>query len=148
MNKATAEYFIVGWKKKGYCRKSREASISSRNQQTKLRLRLMPNRLCRIALNALNGATWKIWLNSGRRNVEYEFVTLTYLGRLYGVSSHKVGKWLKGLGLRTDAGQPSERAFQQGLVERWESTQPGTYFYAWHQSKVTKLLADMEYKRV
>lgn len=29
-----------------------------------------------------------------------DYLTLTELGRLYGVSSHVVGKWLKGLGLR------------------------------------------------
>ena len=68
------------------------------------------------------------------------FLSLTELGKLCGVSSHKVGKWLVGLGLRTQAKKPSPRAFKEGYVEQRGSTQPGTYFWVWHGEKTMKVL--------
>ena len=76
-----------------------------------------------------------------------EFISLTDLGRLYGVSSHKVGKWLKELGLRTRSGDPSPIAFADGMVEKCNSTQPGTYFYLWHFERTTAIFDGMCYPR-
>lgn len=53
-----------------------------------------------------------------------EYFTLTELGRLYGVSSHVVGRWLKNLGLRTESGQPSNQAFADGFVSQRPSRHP------------------------
>ena len=53
-----------------------------------------------------------------------------------GVSSHVVGKWLKGLDLRTESGQPSTTAFNEGYVARCPRRQPGTNLLlrlAWSQ---------------
>ena len=76
-----------------------------------------------------------------------EYLSLTDLGRLYGVSSHVVGRWLKGLGLRTKDGRPSAEAFAQGYVAQRPSRQPGTYFWIWHADKTTAILDGMRYPR-
>lgn len=55
------------------------------------------------------------------------FLSLTELGKLYGVSGHNIGKWLVSVGLRTPAKKPNSRAFREGYVEQRGSTQPGTY---------------------
>lgn len=69
------------------------------------------------------------------------------LGAIYGVSSHVIGRWLKGLGLRTDGGSPSVRAFNEGYVSQRPSTQPGTYFYVWHRDKTCEQFDGMGYPR-
>jgi hypothetical protein len=76
-----------------------------------------------------------------------EYLSLTEIGRLYGVSSHRVGKWLKDLCLRTEDGRPSGDAFRQGYVSQAPSRGPGTYFYVWHVGKTTEILDMMEYPR-
>jgi hypothetical protein len=76
-----------------------------------------------------------------------EYLSLTELGRLYGVSSHVVGRWLKGLGLRTTDGRPSAEAFGQGYVAQRPSRQRGTYFWVWHADKTTGILDGMRYPR-
>ena len=75
------------------------------------------------------------------------YLSLTELGRIYGVSSHVVGKWLKRLGLRTESGQPSAEAFRDGCVSQRPSTQPGTCFYVWQRTRTTLLLDAMQYPR-
>ena len=45
------------------------------------------------------------------------FITLTALGNIYGVNAQDVGRKLKGLGLRTDDGRPSQRALDEGFVQ-------------------------------
>jgi hypothetical protein len=69
-----------------------------------------------------------------------EFLSLTELGNLYGVSRVKVGQWLVGLGLRTAEKKPSRAAFEGGFVDQRPSTQPATYFYVWHARKTCELL--------
>ena len=76
-----------------------------------------------------------------------DYLTQTQLGKLYGVSSHQIGKWFKNLGLRTESGQPSNDAFTSGMVKQAPSTQPGTYFWVWHKSKTTTILDAMCYPR-
>lgn len=72
---------------------------------------------------------------------KHEFMNMVDLGRLFGVSSHQIGKWLKQLGLRRDDGSPSTAAYNQKLVsfnyERW-----GTYNAVWHVEKVTNILEE------
>ena len=75
-----------------------------------------------------------------------EFITQTDLGKLYGVSSHQIGKWLSGLGLRED-GRPTTTAIRDGFVKQAPSTQPSTYFWVWHNAKTTTILDAMCYPR-
>jgi len=76
-----------------------------------------------------------------------EYLSLTELGRIYGVSSHVVGKWLKGLGLRASDGSPSAQAFNEKYVSQRPSRQPGTYFHVWNAKRTTALLDGMCYPR-
>ncbi len=69
-----------------------------------------------------------------------EFKSLTELGRLYGVSSHQVGRWLKQLNLRTADGKPSRTAFEAGLVSTRPSRGFDTYFYVWDEAQVQDIL--------
>lgn len=55
-----------------------------------------------------------------------DFLSLTELGQIYGVTRNKVGCWLVDLGLRTKEKKPSKVAFDGGFVEQRLSTQPGT----------------------
>ena len=67
-----------------------------------------------------------------------EFMSQTDLGKLYGVTSHGMGRWLVALGLRTADKKPSTKAFQGGFDSRRDSTQPGTYYWVW-QAEMTML---------
>jgi hypothetical protein len=75
-------------------------------------------------------------------NDEFEYETLTQLGKRFGVSCKKMGVWLEELGLRKVGGDPTPRAHELGLV----TTAPtgrgdGNHqFYIWHTSQVIKLL--------
>lgn len=69
-----------------------------------------------------------------------EYLSVTELGRHYGMSSHQVGRWLKNLGLRTDQGKPSSEAFALGYVSQRPSRQPGTYYWVWHGQRINELL--------
>ncbi len=76
-----------------------------------------------------------------------EFLSLTQIGKIYGVSSHTIGKLFKQIGLRTECGQPSTQAFSEGFVRQCPSTQPETYFYIWDKKKTTELLDGMGLSR-
>ena len=76
-----------------------------------------------------------------------EFLSLTELGRLYGVSRNKVGLWLVDLGLRTKDKKPSRAAFDGGFVDQRPSTNPGTYYWVWHGEKTTRLLDEAGHRR-
>lgn len=76
------------------------------------------------------------------------FLSLTEIGRHYGVSSHKVGRWLVDLGLRNEKKKPSVMAFDGGYVTQRDSTQPGTYYWTWHAEKTMQLLDQVGKKRV
>jgi hypothetical protein len=75
-----------------------------------------------------------------------EFITLTELGKIYGVSSHVVGKWLKDLSLRTDDGRPSREAIKDGFVRECP-LEFGGYFWVWHREKTCEILDGMCYPR-
>lgn len=71
------------------------------------------------------------------------YLSLTELGRIYGVSRNKVGQWLVAIGLRTKEKRPSPRAFHLGFVQKKESIHPGTYFWVWHGEKTRAVLDRM-----
>lgn len=69
-----------------------------------------------------------------------EFLTQTDLGRLFGVSSHVIGRWLVETGLRTREKRPSRKAFDGGFVKQAPTGRGSGYFYVWHRQKVTHVL--------
>lgn len=73
-------------------------------------------------------------------------LTLTQLGVVFGVTSHKVGNWLVKVGLRTDDKHPSPKAFTEGFVSRCQSG--AGYFYIWHKAKTIALLESEGHRRI
>ena len=72
---------------------------------------------------------------------KYNFLTQTQLGRLFGVSSHKIGHWLIEAGLRTEDKRPSDRAHHDGFCTTAPSGSTG-YHWVWNSQKTVKALQD------
>ncbi len=77
----------------------------------------------------------------------YKLMTQTQLGKLFGVSSHVVGRWLVEVGLRTDRGRPSVRAHREGYCETAPSHGNG-YHWAWDAAKTVTALETAGHRRV
>lgn len=75
----------------------------------------------------------------------FEFMSMTQLGELFGVSNQQIGKWLVKLGLRTAASKPSREAFGDGYVEVGPSRNQG-YNYVWHSDKTVAALTSAGHK--
>ncbi len=71
-----------------------------------------------------------------------DYMTMREIGQVFGTTSHKVGKKLKEIGLRTLSGKPSRTAFEGGLCDqRW--TQDMTHYcWAWHTERTVRLLRE------
>jgi len=77
-----------------------------------------------------------------------EYWTMKEIGSLFRTTSHKVGKKLKEVGLRTPQGRPSQRAFEEGYVQqRWDEDRP-VYVWAWHKNKTVALLEANGFERI
>lgn len=80
------------------------------------------------------------------------FATMRELGRLYGKSSHQVGRLLLDLGYRRkEQGNtyPSERAFSEGLVaKQWDQERTGIFNWVWHVEKTSALLEMEGWRRL
>ena len=74
------------------------------------------------------------------------FISLTALGRIYGVAAQDVGRWLKGLSLRDDSGRPTPQAIDDGYVRDNCPAYPGSH-WLWHRDKTCHTLDMMGYKR-
>lgn len=77
----------------------------------------------------------------------YEYMNMVDLGRLFGVSGQKIGKWLKELGLRTSFGSPTRDAFEEKLMS-YDYEQWGTYTKLWHVERTVRLLEEAGHQRV
>lgn len=67
------------------------------------------------------------------------FITMTALGSVYGMNAQDVGRKLKGLGLRTDDGRPSQRALDEGFVQE-RLLEFGGSHWLWHEQKASEVL--------
>lgn len=71
-----------------------------------------------------------------------DYSTMKELGTIFGTTSHKVGRKLREMGLRTRDGKPSPTAFRAGLCgQRWTHDHTN-YCWAWHTEKVTKMIRE------
>jgi hypothetical protein len=68
------------------------------------------------------------------------FSTMRAIGMDIDMTSHQVGKALTDAGYRTPDGSPSQRAFQEHLVEPYTIDANGRKAYRWRESFV-KLIA-------
>jgi len=78
---------------------------------------------------------------------KFKCMTLTQLGQLFGVTSHKVGKWLVDIGHRTNGGRPSARAYREKIAETAPSRNQG-YIWVWHAESTVAALEQAGYPRV
>lgn len=74
------------------------------------------------------------------------YVNQTELGKLFGGTSHDVGRWLDEIGLRSE-GRPTRRALQGGYVST-ASLQCGGFYYKWDREKTILALEQAGHKRV
>jgi hypothetical protein len=74
--------------------------------------------------------------------IDTEFASLTKIGKMFGVSSQKVGCWLADLGHRVIGGDPTEKARSLGFTKKVPTGRGDgdRQFYIWHISKTVKLL--------
>src|SRR5262245_42399483 len=74
----------------------------------------------------------------------YEYLSLTQVGDVFGVTSHQVGRWLAEIGLRCEAKKglrPSRQAHDGGYVKD-VGTGTGGYMWVWHADKTVKALQE------
>ncbi len=63
-----------------------------------------------------------------------KYVSMTALGKRFGVSSHTVGRALKDRGVRLPNGEPTPNAIQAGLVARRPTPrQEWVMYWVWHE---------------
>ena len=72
---------------------------------------------------------------------KYEYMTQTQLGQLFGVSSHKIGRWLVAIGLRTEDKRPSDGAHHGGFCTTAPSGTSG-YRWVWNSQKTVQALQE------
>jgi hypothetical protein len=80
----------------------------------------------------------------------FEFMSLTQIGELFGVSNQQVGKWLATIGLREKGKnglKPTREAYAGGFVKDVPSRGQG-YIWAWHSEKTVKALEQAGHKLV
>ena len=78
---------------------------------------------------------------------KYKTMTQTQLGSLFGTTSHKVGRWLVEIGLRTPEGRPSREAYQGRYCET-APAHGGGYHWAWATQKTVEALERAGHRRV
>lgn len=79
--------------------------------------------------------------SDGRAGTPAEWLSLTDLGRIYGISAVNCGRMLRQAGLRQHNGAPSRSALQRGLA--YQRTSQGAHLNAvWSRQGCTSLLAD------
>lgn len=79
---------------------------------------------------------------------EFKFknMSLTQLGEIFGVSSHKVGDWLVEIGFRTEDKRPSRKAFALSVVSEGPSRNQG-YNWIWKSDETVAALENAGHKR-
>jgi hypothetical protein len=69
----------------------------------------------------------------------FKHMNQTQIGKLFGVTSHVVGNWLREVGLRLSDGSPSEMAHEGGFCKTVPSGASG-YYWAWHSERTIAAL--------
>jgi hypothetical protein len=78
---------------------------------------------------------------------KYKLMTQTQIGSLFGTTSHQIGKWLIEIGLRTEGGKPSHKAFEGEYCDTAPSHGQG-YHYVWVVEKTVAALERAGHQRV
>lgn len=75
------------------------------------------------------------------------WVTQTALGKLFGASSHAIGRWLVELGLRTKDGIPTLDALTKRLAKAMRDDR-GFHFYVWDRESICVLLRRAGHRQI
>jgi hypothetical protein len=70
---------------------------------------------------------------------KHKIMTQSQIGRIFGTTSHEVGRWLVKVGLRTSQGKPTATAHKGGYCETAPSHNNG-YYWAWNAEKTVAAL--------
>jgi hypothetical protein len=70
---------------------------------------------------------------------DFEFVTQTQLGKIFGVGSKVMGKWLTKIGLRDGEHDPTKEALQGGYCKLFRNDRD-IVFFVWHRNKTIEAL--------
>jgi len=78
-----------------------------------------------------------------------DYVNMKEIGKLYGRTSHQVGRELKELGYRSSDGKATMKAFgeKMALLQR-DGDHPEWVCVLWNKAKLCELLEDFGWKRV
>lgn len=74
----------------------------------------------------------------------YTHMTQTQLGELFGVTSHKIGQWLKDIGLRDEDGKPSQEAHDRQFCKQAPSG-PSGYHWVWNSEKTVAAFLEVQH---
>lgn len=74
----------------------------------------------------------------------YTHMTQTQLGELFGVTSHKIGQWLKDIGLRDESGRPTEEA-HEGRFCKQAPSGPTGYHWVWDSKKTVAAFLEVQH---
>ncbi|HBN78430.1 MAG TPA: hypothetical protein DD473_21995 [Planctomycetaceae bacterium] len=74
-------------------------------------------------------------------------MNITEVGRIFGISSHVLGNWLKENGFRRGYGNPSPEAYERKLVDTSYNTY-GTYNVLWDAEKLSQILEEAGFEKV
>ena len=74
----------------------------------------------------------------------FTHMTQTQLGELFGVTSHKIGQWLKDVSLRSEDGKPTDEAHDGNFCKQAPSGQNG-YHWVWDSKKTVAALLEAEH---
>jgi hypothetical protein len=72
--------------------------------------------------------------------MENEFMIMREIGKLFGTTSHAIGRKLKELRLRDDDGTPTWKAINGGYCKKYWTEDMAHYSWTWHAEKTVRLL--------
>ncbi len=67
------------------------------------------------------------------------YATMTELGKMHGVSSHVLGRWLTRCQLR-EGGEPTDKAKRGGYTKQVLEETRGVWFWVWHVARTKAAL--------
>lgn len=70
---------------------------------------------------------------------DFEFVTQTQLGKIFGIGTKIMGKWLTKVGLRDGEHDPTKQALQGGFCKLFRNDRD-IVFFVWHRTKTIAAL--------
>src|SRR5438105_4429858 len=76
----------------------------------------------------------------------FEMLSITQLGELFGTSAQVMGLWLKEVGLRLPNGAPAPKAIDGGLARTF-TPESGKPFWIWRKLSVVRILEAAEHRR-